>query len=196
MRAERGAVRHGELGATSPATHTLTPCLCCSYIMHAQTFLDEEHILADLSPPLRREVGVHLNSQLLTQVPVLKSADPAFQAAIVSMLRPTVVLIDEYIICAGDIGYEMYILRIGAVGVLGTNGRQLYTLSDGSFFGEVRSRAAAVPYRLGQAYQSAHCFWRGVAPRTNCCTGNAPRTRSVRVTTARCTACIASRSET
>ena len=104
-------------------------------------------MLADLSPPLRREVGVHLNAQLLTQVPVLKSADPAFQAAIVSMLRPTVVLINEYIICAGDIGYEMYILRIGAVGVLGTDGRQLYTLSDGSFFGEVRCTFVVVLLR-------------------------------------------------
>ena len=108
-----------------------------SYINHAQTFLNEEHMLDDLSPPLRREVGVHLNRRLLDQVPVLRSADPAFQASIVSLLRPTVVLAGEYIICAGDVGYEMYILRQGNVAVLDSDRHDLYQLTDGSFFGEV-----------------------------------------------------------
>lgn len=94
-------------------------------------------MLADLSPPLRRAIAVYLNQELLDRVPVLKSADHSFQAAIVAALRPTVVLAGEYIVCLGDIAYEMFFVQFGDVTVINDQGLVLYTLGAGSFFGEV-----------------------------------------------------------
>lgn len=62
----------------------------------------------------------------------------SFKAALVGVLRATVVLPGEYIVVLGDVGTEMYIVRSGDVRVVDSSGMVLHMLSSGSFFGEVR----------------------------------------------------------
>lgn len=45
------------------------------YLAHAQPFMNEEAMLADLPPPLRRTVAMHLNDMMLNDVPILQSSD-------------------------------------------------------------------------------------------------------------------------
>ena len=106
------------------------------YMARQSTFLNESDLLADLSPPLRRDVGVHLNNELLHRVPILRTDDHSFQGRVVSMLSPTVVLAGEYVVCVGDVGYEMYFVLNGRLSVINLEGHVMYYIGAGSFFGE------------------------------------------------------------
>ena len=58
-------------------------------------FINEKELIAELSPPLRREVFMHVNSSILHVVPLLQHGSFAFRSAIVTRLHQVACLQKE-----------------------------------------------------------------------------------------------------
>lgn len=108
------------------------------YLWSCNNGLDEEEIFEDLSPPLRQEITLHLNQEILEKVPLFQGCDQSFIEEVVSKLRPQIVGPKEWIIRQGEVGHAMYFLSKGAVAIH-NEGRKgiVATLIEGSYFGEV-----------------------------------------------------------
>lgn len=106
------------------------------YVLRQSSFMDGRDILNDLSPSLRRELTFVLHRGILRDVPVLSFGSHGFQAVVVERLVPTLVLMHEYIVIAGEAVTEMYFVKSGAVAFLDNQGYNMRELENGSFFGE------------------------------------------------------------
>jgi glucose-6-phosphate 1-dehydrogenase len=78
-----------------------------------------------------------INRGVLEKVPLFQKGDPVFLHNLSMMLRPVVYSPGDDIIRAGDTGHEMYVICRGLVDVFDRAGRQLATLGEGQFFGEL-----------------------------------------------------------
>ena len=89
-----------------------------------------------LPPYLQMELSIHLNSEIITNVPFFAHADQSFALQLSKVMTLQVCLPGEYIIRQGDIGTEMYFLTSGSVEV--TTGDTVHkVLTSGQFFGEM-----------------------------------------------------------
>jgi glucose-6-phosphate 1-dehydrogenase len=78
-----------------------------------------------------------VNRDSLCQVALFCTCKPVFLQNLAMMLRPVAYQPGDFIIRQGDVGHEMYFIARGQVEVLDGAGRQLRTLGDGEFFGEL-----------------------------------------------------------
>lgn len=106
------------------------------YVLRNAAFMEERSIMEDLSPSLRRELTFLLHKDVLADVPVLSFGSHGFQAVVVEMLEPTLVLEGEYVLIAGDASQEMYFVQVGTVAFVDNRGFTFRELETGSFFGE------------------------------------------------------------
>mgnify|MGYP003336435340 CR=1 FL=1 len=116
---------------------------------------DHEMLLKELSPALRRSVGLFLNHHILEQVPLLKGASTAVLHRLISGLRTVVYTPGDVIIHHGETGTNMYLINRGEVEVLDSQQRCVATLREGEYFGEL---ALLDPDRPRQADVVAKTF--------------------------------------
>jgi CRP-like cAMP-binding protein len=93
-------------------------------------------VLEYLPSYLRNEVLCHINGEIIHKVPLFHNCSEGFLRSLVPLLKPEVVIPNDYIIRTGEIGREMYLIRHGQLEVI-ANGVVVATLSDGSYVGEV-----------------------------------------------------------
>lgn len=110
-----------------------------SYFMyHNERFNQKKEtgLMSRLPPYLQMELSIHLNSEIITNVPFFAHADQSFALQLSKVMTLQVCLPGEYIIRQGDIGTEMYFLTSGSVEV-STGDTVHKVLTSGQFFGEM-----------------------------------------------------------
>ncbi|CAE7563505.1 Kcnh5 [Symbiodinium natans] len=98
---------------------------------------------ATLSLDLRRELAYCFYGHILKQVPFLELTDKHFLQQICEFVEIEIFAAQDRIICAGDVGTELYFVAVGEVevvlpsGLIDRKGTVIKTLHEGSFFGEL-----------------------------------------------------------
>ncbi len=108
------------------------------FVYHNERFNQkkESGLMNRLPPYLQMELSIHLNSEIITNVPFFAHADQSFALQLSKVMTLQVCLPGEYIIRQGDIGTEMYFLTSGSVEV-STGDTVHKVLTSGQFFGEM-----------------------------------------------------------
>lgn len=118
------------------------------YFLSRRTTVDDEAILGNLTPSLRREVTVHLLEQTVARIPLLTRrnttkgtpnsyVDLAFQLKVYPMLKPMLREAKESIFAKHALGDDLYLLSRGHVTASGDLGLTYFTMNKpGSVFGE------------------------------------------------------------
>jgi glucose-6-phosphate 1-dehydrogenase len=84
----------------------------------------------------RRWIEV-VNREVLAHVPLLKDADPVLLHNLALVLQPVVFAAGDVIVRKGDVGDTLFVICRGRVEVLDSSGKQINTLAEGEFFGEM-----------------------------------------------------------
>jgi CRP-like cAMP-binding protein len=105
-------------------------------------YLDRKYvsdtIINDLSAPLRTEVLLHFNREMVERVPFFHARDENFVRSIILRLKPCIYAPGDLIIAQGDLAKRMYFIKHGCCEVVSGDGKHIYnTLNTGQFFGEV-----------------------------------------------------------
>jgi CRP-like cAMP-binding protein len=93
--------------------------------------------LAQLTPPLHRDIMVHLYGEVIRGVPLFRGLPAGLIAACAARVRPRIFMAGESVFAAGELSREMYFLIHGTVEVRNAAGRRLTLLEDGAYFGEL-----------------------------------------------------------
>eukprot|EP00736_Rhodelphis_marinus_P009283 Rmarinus@m.5457 len=99
--------------------------------------INEDAILAELSPVLRSEIMIHLSFGFLTKMPMFQGARTEFVRDVVNVMTPLILSPDDVLFTKGEVGTEMFVLRRGEVQVYDGDGHPVATLGPGNFFGEI-----------------------------------------------------------
>lgn len=109
-----------------------------SYLWDSRRGYDESSVLEDLPTPLKADISLYLNKEIIEKVPIFKGASSAFIKDIILNLEPVVFTPGDYIVRKGDLGYDMFFISKGSVDVVSEDGSITYaTLTSGQFFGEI-----------------------------------------------------------
>ena len=94
--------------------------------------------LQDLSPPLHRDIVVHLYGDALRSVPLLRGLPSSFIAAAAGRVISRIYMANELVFKAGELSRDMFFIIHGTVEVLdGVKGNRVCLLEDGAYFGEL-----------------------------------------------------------
>jgi len=107
-----------------------------AYIWKKKLGFDESVFLSSLPQGLQNEVSVHLKREILEKIPLFEGVSDEFLRDVSFHMRPIVCVPEECIFKENDIGNEMYFVIRGKLKVI-SNGKELSTLTDGDFFGEI-----------------------------------------------------------
>ena len=109
-----------------------------TYLWDSRRGYDESSVLKDLPMPLKTDISLFLNKEIIEKVPIFKGASMAFIKEIILNLEPVVFTPGDYIVRKGDIGTDMFFISKGNVDVVSEDESIVYaTLSEGHFFGEI-----------------------------------------------------------
>lgn len=108
------------------------------YLWQTRRGYDESSVLAELPSSLKTWVSLFLNKEIIEKVPMFEGASDEFIKETIMNLRPVVYTPGDYIVTAGELGFDMFFISKGSVDVVSADGSTVYaTLSDGHFFGEI-----------------------------------------------------------
>ena len=126
-----------------------------TYYYTAKTAFDEQTILGNLTPALRFEVIQHALKETIGKIPLFANTlDPTFQMEVFPLLTPISAAPREVIFEKGDLSQGLFFLIKGAIDVIsGVDGRVLYRVKPGSFFGEqvLMGRRRSATHRASSA---------------------------------------------
>ncbi|XP_060782743.1 cyclic nucleotide-gated cation channel beta-1-like [Neoarius graeffei] len=110
-----------------------------NYTWQSQGMLDEEELLVQLPDKMRLDIAVDVNYSIVSKVPLFEGCDRQMIFDMLKKLRSVVYLPGDYVCKKDEVGREMYIIKSGAVQVVGgPDGKTIFvTLKDGSVFGEI-----------------------------------------------------------
>ncbi len=98
----------------------------------------QSEMLADLPKPLRVDIALHLNRNILRKVPLFETASDEFLRELVLQLEPMVFVPGQALMRRGEPGRELFFINKGNVEVLGPDDNEaIAVLSDGDFVGEM-----------------------------------------------------------
>ncbi|MCK5673284.1 MAG: cyclic nucleotide-binding domain-containing protein, partial [Spirochaetales bacterium] len=108
------------------------------YLWQTRRGYDESSVLAELPSSLKTWVSLFLNKDIIEKVPIFEGASDEFIKETIMNLKPVVYTPGDYIVTAGELGFDMFFISKGSVDVVSADGSTVYaTLSDGHFFGEI-----------------------------------------------------------
>ena len=108
------------------------------YLWTNKQALDEEAVLSTLPDRLKAEIALHVHLATLKRVALFRDLEPGLLVEIVLKLKLAVFSPGDYICRKGDIGKEMYIVKMGKLQVVAEDEVTVYaTLAEGSVFGEI-----------------------------------------------------------
>ncbi len=108
------------------------------YLWASRRGYDESSVLEDLPHPLKVQVSLFLNREIIHKVPLFKGASEDFIKEIILNLEPVVFTPGDYIFAKGEYGDDMYFISSGSVQVVSDDGKTVYAhLTTGQFFGEI-----------------------------------------------------------
>jgi len=93
--------------------------------------------LAELSPPLHRDIVVHLYGDILRAVPLFRGLPSGLIAAAAARVVTRIYMPGELVFKNGELSREMYFVIHGTVEVLDPQGQRVSLLEDGAYFGEL-----------------------------------------------------------
>lgn len=109
-----------------------------SYLWESRRGYEEKHVINDLPHSLKSAVSIQINKEMIEKVPIFKGASNSMLEEIILNLEPAIYTPQDFIVKAGDIGYDMFFIKKGSVDVTSTDGSIKYaTLLEGQFFGEI-----------------------------------------------------------
>ncbi|KAM5157494.1 cyclic nucleotide-gated channel beta-3 [Mantella aurantiaca] len=109
------------------------------YTWDSQGVLDESELLEEMPTRMQLAIAVDVNLAIVNNVELFKGCDAQMIYDLLLRLKSIVYLPGDFVCKKGEIGREMYIIKQGAVQVLGgpDDKKVLVTLKAGAVFGEI-----------------------------------------------------------
>ncbi|OCT76958.1 cyclic nucleotide-gated cation channel beta-3 [Xenopus laevis] len=109
------------------------------YTWDSQGMLDESDIMEEMPTKMQLAIAIDVNFAIVDRVELFKGCDGQMIQDLLLRLKSIVYLPGDFVCKKGEIGREMYIIKQGAVQVLGgpDNQKVLVTLKAGAVFGEI-----------------------------------------------------------
>ncbi|TDG97141.1 hypothetical protein EPR50_G00222700 [Perca flavescens] len=110
-----------------------------TYTWDAQGMLDESELLDKMPLVMRTAIAVDINLSTFQKIDLFKGCDQQMLVDMLLRLKSIIYLPGDFVVKKGDIGKEMYIIKSGAVQVVGgpDNSIVFVTLKAGCVFGEI-----------------------------------------------------------
>ncbi|XP_056155225.1 cyclic nucleotide-gated cation channel beta-3-like [Lampris incognitus] len=110
-----------------------------NYTWDAQGMLDESELLDKMPLVMRVAIAVDINLATFQKITLFQGCDQQMLVDMLLRLKSIVYLPGDFVVTKGDIGKEMYIIKSGAVQVVGgpDNSIVFVTLKAGCVFGEI-----------------------------------------------------------
>ncbi|KAK2870276.1 hypothetical protein Q8A67_024668 [Cirrhinus molitorella] len=110
-----------------------------NYTWDSQGMLDESELLEKMPLVMRTAIAVDINLATFQKIDLFKGCDNQMLVDMLLRLKSIVYLPGDFVCKKGDIGREMYIIKAGAVQVIGgpDNTIVFVTLKAGCVFGEI-----------------------------------------------------------
>ncbi|XP_061613714.1 cyclic nucleotide-gated cation channel beta-3-like isoform X4 [Phyllopteryx taeniolatus] len=110
-----------------------------TYTWDAQGMLDESELLEKMPLVMRTAIAVDINLTTFQKIDLFKGCDQQMLVDMLLRLKSIIYLPGDFVVKKGDIGKEMYIIKGGAVQVVGgpDNSIVFVTLKAGCVFGEI-----------------------------------------------------------
>lgn len=108
------------------------------YLWESRRGFDERSVLEELPEPLRVNIAMEINQDMIAKVPFFAHARTDLIREIVLHLQPVVYPPGQDIMREGELANDMFFISSGTVDVLaGPERQQVATLGEGAFFGEI-----------------------------------------------------------
>ncbi|XP_056378268.1 cyclic nucleotide-gated cation channel beta-3 isoform X3 [Hyla sarda] len=109
------------------------------YTWDSQGMLDESELLEEMPTKMQLAIAMDVNLAIVNNVELFKGCDNQMIQDLLLKLKSIVYLPGDFVCKKGEIGREMYIIKQGAVQVLGgpDDKKVLVTLKAGAVFGEI-----------------------------------------------------------
>uniref|UniRef100_A0A8C9V250 Cyclic nucleotide gated channel subunit beta 3 n=1 Tax=Scleropages formosus TaxID=113540 RepID=A0A8C9V250_SCLFO len=110
-----------------------------NYTWDSQGMLDESELLEQMPLVMRTAIAVDVNLSTFQKIDLFKGCDNQMLVDMLLRLKSIIYLPGDFVCKKGDIGKEMYIIKAGAVQVVGgpDNKTVFVTLKAGCVFGEI-----------------------------------------------------------
>uniref|UniRef100_H2Y460 Cyclic nucleotide-binding domain-containing protein n=1 Tax=Ciona savignyi TaxID=51511 RepID=H2Y460_CIOSA len=105
-------------------------------LRYSGRIFDEEQILSELSPGLRRDIIWHNCADLIQSVPLFDDVSDDFVADLGSVMVYTVYSSDTEVVREGEMAFHMFFILRGELVISASDGSFLREISDGMHFGE------------------------------------------------------------
>ena len=108
------------------------------YLWETRRGYNESAVIEELPLSLKTQITIQMNRELIKKVPLFKNAPESFLKEVILNLEPVIFTPGDYIMKAGEMGYEMYFISSGKVEVLSADESITYaSLESGAFIGEM-----------------------------------------------------------
>jgi hypothetical protein len=100
--------------------------------------VNQEDVLKHLPDNLRKEIAMNVHMETLKRVSVFQDCEPGLLEELVTKLKLQIYSPGDFVCRKGDIGEEMYFIKMGKLQVVSPDCKQVYaTLGSGAAFGEI-----------------------------------------------------------
>lgn len=108
------------------------------YLWETRRGYNEESVVDEFPVSLKTQISLQMNKDLISKVPIFKEAPDSFLKEVILNLKPVIYTPGDYIMIAGEVGYEMYFISRGKVDVMNEDESVTYvTLGEGAYIGEM-----------------------------------------------------------
>lgn len=128
--------------------------------MFCKRYFNEQEILRTIPLSLRQEVMVH-NTKNLVEKSLFFANLPTFLIMrIISVLSIELYFEGDVIFDVGEVGTAVYFITSGTVAMYTPNGREIYHITDGEYFGEMLFLSEDYKYRFAKtvAVEMTECY--------------------------------------